>query len=94
MTRSITTARWSGLKDPRAASAHLVPRRSTASASASLGARQSLRGESEPQELRPGEYWYVPGGLEHRTACVSDEPCLFYTHSEGPWDLTIVEWEE
>ena len=48
-------------------------------------------GETDPTEMGPGAYWYVPAGAEHVTACVSDDPCLFYTHSAGPWDLSLVE---
>lgn len=42
---------------------------------------------------RRGEarYWYVPGGAPHVTACVSQEPCLFYTYADGAWDIEVVE---
>jgi quercetin dioxygenase-like cupin family protein len=48
-------------------------------------------GETEPPQMGPGASWYVPAGAPHVTACVSEEPCLFYTHSEGAWDLEVVE---
>lgn len=48
-------------------------------------------GETDPAEMSPGAYWYVPAGAEHVTTCASEDPCLFYTHSEGPWDLSLVE---
>lgn len=50
------------------------------------------RGEADPPRMAPGTYWYVPGGAEHVTACVSEEPCLFYTHGDELWDLNVVEW--
>lgn len=48
-------------------------------------------GEEAPAEMSSGKYWYVPGGEAHTTACVSDEPCLFYTHADGAWDLEVIE---
>lgn len=47
-------------------------------------------GEADPPELEAGDYWYVPGGAQHVTACVSEEPCLFYTHADHPFDLNVV----
>ena len=50
-------------------------------------------GEEDPPEMGPGDSWYVGGGVEHVTACVSEEPCLLYAHMDDLWDLTVVEWE-
>lgn len=51
-------------------------------------------GEAEPARMSAGTSWYVPAGAPHVTACVSEEPCLFYTHSDGAWDLEVVEGAE
>lgn len=48
-------------------------------------------GEAAPAEMGPGHYWYVPGGEAHTTGCASEEPCLFYTHADGAWDLEVLE---
>lgn len=48
-------------------------------------------GEDSPVEMGPGTYWYVPGGAAHKTGCVSEEPCLFYTHADEGWDIQVVE---
>lgn len=48
-------------------------------------------GEEGEVEMGPGSYWYVPGGASHVTACVSEEPCLFYTYADGAWDIEVVE---
>ena len=42
-------------------------------------------------ELAPGDYWYIAGGRAHGHVCTSTEPCLVYTHSDGAWDLALVE---
>lgn len=42
-------------------------------------------------ELEPGDYWYMEGGRAHGHVCTSGEPCLAYVHSDGAWDLTLVE---
>jgi len=45
--------------------------------------------DSDEQEVRlgPGSYWYVPAGEAHLTACVSDIPCTYYTHSTELFDF-------
>lgn len=48
-------------------------------------------GESDPVEMGPGSYWYVPSGTPHVTACVSAEPCRFYFHADGAFDFTPIE---
>ncbi len=47
--------------------------------------------EKNPPEMTRGSYWYVPGGVEHVTACISAEPCLFYFHAEEAFDFTPTE---
>jgi len=45
------------------------------------------RPSEEAQQLAAGDYWFVPAGFDHVTACVSVEPCTFYFHSEGLFDF-------
>ena len=47
--------------------------------------------EADAPEMGPGTYWLVPGGAAHGNACVSEEPCLFYTYGDAAWDIAIVE---
>ncbi len=53
-----------------------------------------FEGEEDPPEMGPGDSWHVPAGVEHVTACVSEEPCLLYAHMDDLWDITVVEWED
>ncbi|NKB58355.1 MAG: DUF4437 domain-containing protein [Alphaproteobacteria bacterium] len=46
-----------------------------------------FKGEQNPPELKAGSYWYVPDNAEHATACVSEEPCLFYFHANRAFDF-------
>ena len=41
----------------------------------------------DARQLHPGDYWFVPAGVRHVTACVSAEPCRFYFHAEGAFDF-------
>ena len=41
----------------------------------------------------PGDSWFVPGGAAHANTCVSDEPCLFYTHADAAWDMAMPQAE-
>lgn len=50
-----------------------------------------FEGETNPPRMGPGSYWHVPGGAPHVTACVSEEPCLVYTHSDSAWDIAVVD---
>jgi quercetin dioxygenase-like cupin family protein len=50
-----------------------------------------FNGETNPPKLAPGSYWYVPANAVHITACVSAEPCLFYTHSDAKFDFAPAE---
>ena len=50
-----------------------------------------FNGETNSPELKAGSYWYVPGGVEHVTACVSAEPCTFYFHADGSFDFQPVK---
>ena len=45
--------------------------------------------DEQEVELGPGSYWYVPAGEEHMTACVSDIPCTYYTHSQESFDFIV-----
>lgn len=42
-------------------------------------------------DLGPGDYWHMAGGRPHGHICASSEPCIVYVHSDGAWDLTLVE---
>lgn len=33
-----------------------------------------------------GDYWDMPAKVPHAHKCVSEEPCLLYTHMGGTWD--------
>jgi len=44
-------------------------------------------GDELPIQLGPGSYWFVPAGKTHITACISDSPCTFYTHSTVFFDF-------
>jgi quercetin dioxygenase-like cupin family protein len=44
-------------------------------------------GEETPPRMGPGTYFFVPAGAPHTTTCVSEEPCLFYTHGDHLWDI-------
>ncbi len=43
----------------------------------------------DARHLQPGDYWFVPAGIEHITACISVEPCTLYFHSEGRFDFLV-----
>lgn len=47
--------------------------------------------DANPPQMGTGSYWYVPAGMPHATACVSDEPCQFYFHSAGAFDFEVHE---
>lgn len=51
------------------------------------------KGEKNPPRMPAGSYWYVPAGLPHTTACVSDTPCQFFFSSEGAFDFIPVAAE-
>lgn len=42
-------------------------------------------------EVGPGDYFTIQAGQLHAHDCVSEEPCLFYTHSDGLWDIAVPE---
>jgi len=48
-------------------------------------------GEDAPPTLAAGSYWYVPAGVEHITACVSDVPCQFYFYADEAFDFHVAE---
>jgi len=43
----------------------------------------------DARPLQAGDYWFVPAGIDHVTACISAEPCTFYFHSEGLFDFIV-----
>lgn len=43
----------------------------------------------DARPLHVGDYWFVPAGVDHVTACISIEPCTFYFHSEGAFDFIV-----
>ncbi len=47
--------------------------------------------EPDPPQMTAGSYWYVPAGAEHLTACVSQQPCVFYFHADGKFDFAPTE---
>ena len=47
--------------------------------------------KGEPVEMPPGSYWYVPGGQEHITGCISEEPCIFHMYQQVAFDFTSTE---
>jgi hypothetical protein len=51
----------------------------------------AFNGDKNPPRLPAGSYWYVPANVVHITACVSKEPCLFYTHSDAKFDFAPAE---
>jgi hypothetical protein len=50
-----------------------------------------FKGETNSPRMGRGSYWYVPAGMEHSTACVSDTQCEFYFHAETAFDFHPVE---
>lgn len=44
-------------------------------------------GDKNPPKMGPGSYWYVPANVVHVTACVSEEPCMTYVHSDDKFDF-------
>jgi hypothetical protein len=41
-------------------------------------------------DLRPGSYWFVPGGRKHVTRCVSATECVIYVHQREKFDFVPV----
>jgi hypothetical protein len=49
-------------------------------------------GNAEPgKHLGPGSYYFVPAGLPHVSACVSDVPCVAFLYQDGAFDFNIVQ---
>lgn len=46
--------------------------------------------ESDAKPLRPGSYWFQPGGLAHADACLSDK-CVMQVVWSGPRDGRLAE---
>ena len=53
-----------------------------------------LKGDPNAAKMGPGSYWYVPAGMPHATACISNTPCMFYMHANKAFDFTVVEKEK
>jgi anti-sigma factor ChrR (cupin superfamily) len=51
------------------------------------------RPEGRPEfRLGPGSYMMQPGGdYRHVTSCEKSSDCVFLVHSDGPFDLEVVE---
>ena len=47
--------------------------------------------QANPPEMVAGSYWYVPAGLKHATACISDDPCAFFFFADSGFDFHPVE---
>lgn len=45
----------------------------------------------EAVAMGPGDYWHVPAEMAHANECVSEEPCLFFTYGDAPWDIEVIE---
>ena len=41
-------------------------------------------------EISAGDSFHMAAKRPHSHECLSEEPCFFYTHSEGLWDLEVV----
>lgn len=47
--------------------------------------------ETGAPHMEPGSYWYVPAGMAHSTACVSDDPCEFFFYADAGFDFHPAE---
>ena len=47
----------------------------------------------ERVELGAGDYFYMAAKRPHSHECLSEEGCLFYTYSDGLWDIEVSEAE-
>lgn len=50
-----------------------------------------FKDETNPPQMGPGSYWYVPAGMAHSTACISDEPCEFFFFANSGFDFEPVQ---
>jgi Cupin domain len=50
-----------------------------------------FNGETNPPQMGPGSYWYVPANAPHATLCISDEACEFYFYADSAFDFLPVE---
>ena len=51
-------------------------------------------GDEDSPRMQSGDYWSTAAGADHATGCVSEKPCLIYTHMDGPWDIEVVDAAE
>ena len=49
----------------------------------------SLEGKPA-QELGPGSYWFLPGGMNHSTSCKTGDDCVFFITMSGRDDTKWV----
>ncbi len=43
--------------------------------------------EANPPKMGAGSSWHVPAGAPHITACVSEQPCVFYFFADTKFDF-------
>lgn len=48
-------------------------------------------GDGDPIPMPAGTFWYVPGGMPHANACVSEEECVLYNYSPAAFDFAPAE---
>jgi hypothetical protein len=53
-----------------------------------VAALVAVAGSGAAGALKPGSYWYQPGGALHGDACLSDE-CVIFLSWEGPRDVVL-----
>ncbi|SGZ07370.1 DUF4437 domain-containing protein [Moritella viscosa] len=47
--------------------------------------------EKNAPVMKPGSFWSVKAGDNHKTACVSDVSCEFFVYSEHSFDFKVVD---
>jgi quercetin dioxygenase-like cupin family protein len=55
------------------------------------GRMANLYDGGQRAELSPGDHFHMAARRPHSHQCLSEEPCFFYTHSAGSWDLAVHE---
>ena len=46
------------------------------------------------EEMTPGSYFSMAGGVKHTTACKAGLDCVFFVHREGKFDAVMAEGQE
>ena len=57
------------------------------------GRMANLYEGGERVELAPGDHFHMAAKRPHAHECLSEEPCFFYTHSDGSWDIALHKGE-